>query len=130
MSVKSVAINQQAQEIAQKVGVEQPTNKVGFVELIIPVIAALIPTLVEMFKSCTSNNPVASGPQKFVQHRYDDETEIYDSKLLRITRDEARKEAKKQGKKISKDEAELIAVKTLDQTRLAESNVVGACFRK
>lgn len=123
------AVKVQAEEIANKVG----QAKVGLLPLIpilIPIIAAFIPKLIEMFQGCINNNPIPSTPQKFVQHRYDDETEIYDKKLLRMTRDEVRKEAKEQGKKISKDDAELIAIKTLDQTRLAENKVVGACFRK
>lgn len=126
MSVK--AVREQAELIAKDVG----TAKVGFIPLIpilIPIIAAFIPKLIEMFQSCTSNNPVASSPQKFVQHRYDDSTEIYDKKLLKLTRDEVRKESKNQGQKISKSEAEIIAIKTLDRTRLAENKVVGACFR-
>ena len=120
MSAKDKMIQQQAEEIA---------NKVGFIQFL-PIIVALIPVLTNLFQSCTKSNPIASTPQKFVQHRYDDETETYDKKLLRITRDEARKEAKKQGQKISKDEAEKIAIKTLDQTRLAENKVVGICFHK
>ncbi len=82
-----------------------------------------------MFTNCTKSNPVPSSPQKFVQHRYDDETEQYDRKLLAIATDEARKESKKQGKKITKDEAKQIAIATLDQARLAENKVVGACVR-
>lgn len=129
MGIKSDTIQQQAQEIANKVG-QAKVGMIPILPILIPVITAFLPKLIEMFQGCTNNNPLASTPQKFVQHRYDDTTEIYDSKLLKLTRDEVRKEAKKQGQKISKDDAELIAIKTLDQTRLAENKVIGACFRK
>ena len=115
----------QAREIAQNVG----SNKVGFIEILIPIITALLPTLMQMFTNCNQNNPVASSPQKFVQHRYDDDTGEYDSRLLRLTIKEVREKAKDKGTKLTKDEAKAVAIKTLDQTRLAEDKVVGACFR-
>lgn len=130
MSKKSDVIQAQAEEIANNASNIVGGNKVGFTQILIPIIAAVLPTLIDLFKNCTKSNPVASTPQKFVQHRYDDSTEIYDSKLLRLTRDEVRKEAKKQGQKLTKDQAEIVAIKTLDQARLAENNVVGTCFRK
>lgn len=119
-------IQRQANEIANKVG---EGKKVGFVELLIPVITALLPVLIEKFLNCTKSNPVASSPQKFVQHRYDDETEQYDRKLLRLMIDEVREAAKKKGQKLSKSQAEEVAIATLDQTRLAENKVMGACLR-
>lgn len=124
MSAKAIEV--QAKEIANKVGAGR---SMGFVAILIPIVIALLPKLIEMFKSCTSNNPVASSPQKFVQHRYDDVTEIYDRKLLKLTIEEVRDAAKEEGKKLSKVEAKDIAIATLDQTRLAEDNVVGKLFR-
>ncbi len=119
------AVQIQAREIAQKVG----GNRVGFIEILIPIISALIPALIQKFTSCIENNPVPSSPQDFVQHRYDEEKQEYDPRLLRLTIKEVREKAKDKGTKLSKEDAKEVAIKTLDQTRLAEDRVVGACFR-
>lgn len=119
-------IQRQATEIANKVGAGR---KVGFIQILIPIVIALLPKLIEMFKGCMDSNPVASSPQKFVQHRYNDETEQYDRKLLRLTIDEVRDAAKAKGEKLTKAESRDVAIATLDQTRLSENKVIGACMR-
>lgn len=125
MSQKAIQV--EAEAIARKVGVGK---RVGFVEILIPILTSLLPLLIEKFKGCTSSNPVPSSPQKFVQHRYDDETGEYDRKLLKLTMEDVKEKSRDKGQKLTKNEIREIAIATLDHTRLAENNVVGACFRR
>lgn len=119
-------IRRQAEQIAKKVS----GTKVGFVEIILPIITALLPALIEWFKSCRQPDPDPPTPQQYVASRYDSRNETYSPRLLRLTIKETLQAARKEKRKISRKEAEETAVATLDHIRTADDKVVGACLRK
>lgn len=119
-----VMTQQTAERIAQKSG-----PKVGFAWLmLIPIIMDLIPMIVKCFQP---DDPQQA--KKYLNNRFNaaNQSDKYGGFKKHTVIDVARRAkraAKRKGETLTMDQAIILAVDTLEDTRTSDDHVVGACI--
>ena len=104
---------------------------VGFDPMtIITLLVTLLPTIINLFKNgCGGDSDDEEDPVEFVERNYNEDTGEYNKKLQNRVASEAMKKAKKKGKRLSKEGAQVIAYETLEEVR-TQPRKVGAAMRQ
>jgi hypothetical protein len=111
-------LNQCCESVAE--GIENRGEGFKFIE-ILPIITGLVPLLFKLFESCGKKKedpePTPVQLSKYVNERYDQETGEYDHVLFASVMNKAKRQARKERKKLSRKQLRIVAKETLDQAR-------------
>lgn len=128
LTAKQKAFNKHAEDIANA------TGGFGFIEILIPIIAALLPVLINWFNNCRKPGPdVDPDPQpddvpdnlsRYIQRRY--RKGRYNPKLLKGVVKKAHEAAASKGETLTAKQATEVAIATLDKARTANTKELSA----